>query len=238
MSTVRNDRMKRPRRPLLVIVGASIAVNAALGIYALVVPHFGTLQGKVLATSACITGAGALTLGCLPAWERHRLALLPWLGLVTAPLGFALLVIGMWAEIDSEAFGKAAGTVLVVAVVCVTACVLSLADLAPRYRRVLPIAGALAALLGGMIVGGIWADDPGAWYPRSIGVVAVLFAAASVSVPILYRASRGEPGAVPTEQPEVRFCPACGHPVASGTGGEAACGSCGNRFQVRYRAER
>lgn len=239
MSAVRDDSMKRrPRRPLLAVVGASIVVNAALGIYALVVPHFGSLQGKVLATSACVTGAGLLTLGCLPAWERQRLAFVPRLGIAAAPLGFALLVIGIWTEVESDAFGKAAATVLVVAVVCTLACVLSLADLAPRFRHILPVAGALALVLGGMIIGGIWVEFPGAWYGRAIGVAAVLFAAATVSVPILHRASRGEPGAVTTGQPDVRFCPACGHPLVAGAGGEAACASCGTRFQVRYLADR
>lgn len=226
--------MKRPRRPLLAVVGASIVVNAALGIYALVVPHFGSLQGRVLATSACVTGAGVLTLACLPAWERRRLAFLPRLGVAAAPSGFALVVIGMWARIESATYGKAIGTVLVVAVVCVTACVLSLAELAPRYRRVFPVADALAVVLGAMIVAGIWAGFPGAWYGRSVGVVAVLLAAASVSVPILQRASRGEIGAAAPAQPDVRFCPACGRPVLPATGDDAACGSCGNRFRVRY----
>ena len=234
MSTSHAARAKRPRRPLLAVVGASIAVNAALGIYALVVPHFGSLQGRVLATSACVTGAGVLVLACLPAWERGRLAFLPRLGVVAAPSGFALIVVGLWARIDSAAYGKALGTVLVVAVVCVTACVLSLADLARRYRRMFPTAVALAVVLGTMIAAGIWAGFPGGWYGRAVGVVAVLFAAAGVSVPILHRASRGESAAVAPAQPEVRFCPACGRPVLTATGGEADCGACGNRFQIRY----
>lgn len=238
MPTGQDHRLKRPRRPLLTLVGASIAVNAVLGIYALVVPHFGSLQERVLGTSACVTGAGVLVLACLPAWERRQLAVLPQLGVAAAPLGFTLLVIAIWAGIDSEAYGKTAGTVLIVAVVCLAACVLSLAELAPRYRRVFPVANTLAVALGAMIVGGMWSGFPGAWYGRAIGVVAVLFAAATVSVPILHRASRGEPEAASTAQPGVHFCPACGHPVEPATAGEATCGSCGTRFEVRYLAGR
>ena len=65
-------------------------------------------------------------------------------------------------------------------------------------------------------------------------MVAVLFAAAGVSVPILHRASRGESAAAAPAQPEVRFCPACGSSVLTAAGGEAVCGSCGSRFQIRY----
>ena len=194
MASLRAHSAGRPRRPLLAAVGTSIAVNAALGIYALVVPHFGSLQGRVLATSACVTGAGVLVLACLPARERGRLAVWPGLGIVAAPAGFALIVIGLWARIDNAVYGKALGTVLIVAAVSTVACVLSLAELARRYRRMFPAAVALAVVLGAAISAGIWAGFPGGWYARAVGVVAVLFAAAVVSVPILHRASRGEPG--------------------------------------------
>ena len=234
MHTVRAESVKRPRRPLLAVVGASIAVNAALGIYALVGPHFGSLQGRVLGTSGSVTGAGVLVLACLPAWERGRLAFVPRLGVTAAPVGFGLVVIGLWARIDSGAYGKALGTVLIVAVVCVTACVLALADLAPRYRRMFPVAVGLAVVLGTAIDIGIWVGFPGGWYGRAVGVVAVLFAAAGVLVPILHRASRGEPAAAAPAQPAIRFCPACGSPVAPLPGHDAACSGCGARFQVRY----
>ena len=234
MLKARAQTGRRPRRPLLAVVGASIVVNAAFGIYAIVVPHFGSLQGKVLATSACVTGAGVLTLACLPAWERGRLSLLPRLGVTAAPLGFTLIVIGLWAGIDNEAYARSLGTVLVVAVACVLACVLALAELAPRYRRVLPVANALAVVLGAMLVGGIWSGFPGGWFPRAAGVVAVLLAAASVSVPILHRASRSEPRAASPAEPALRFCPACGHPVVPAELGETSCTACGNSFQVRY----
>ncbi len=251
MKSLRSPGVGRPRRPLLAVVGCSIAVNAALGIYALVVPHFGSLQGRVLATSACVTGAGVLVLACLPARERGRLSVWPALGIVAAPAGFALIVIGLWAEIDRAAYGKALGTVLIVAAVSTVACVLSLAELARRYRRMFPVAVTLAVVLGTATVAGIWVGFPGGWYPRAVGVVAVLFAAAVVSVPILHRASRGEPrtaaatttdteGAAAPDAPALRFCPACGNqvvPAAGGAGGGAACGRCGARCEVRFLRE-
>ena len=238
MVVVPGGSTKRRRRPLLAMVLASIAVNAALGIYALLVPHFGALQGRVLMTSFCVTGAGVLAFACLPAWEQGRLAFLPPTGVAASTLGFAVAVAGIWTKTESASFWKTTGTVFVVAGVCVLASVLSLVRLASRYRRVFPIAVSLAGLLGAMIVAGLWGEFATAWYPRLLGVVAVLLAAVTLALPILHRASRGDREA--TAAPSrvgIRFCPSCGRPVSDVTGEDVTCGGCGARFQVRFEAQ-
>jgi DNA-directed RNA polymerase subunit RPC12/RpoP len=236
------------RRHLLAVVLASIVLNAALGIVALVLPHFGELQSRVLGTSACVTGAGVLVLACLPAWERRRLGVVPPLGMGLSVLGFLLLVIGIWGLGDNATFGKAAGTVTVAAAFCVLMCVISLVRLAPGYRWVLRFAVPDAALLGAMIIGVIWAGSPGTWYPRAMGVVAVLLGASVVALPILHRASRGRvgDGAIAAgeggrQAPAIGFCPVCGSAVAASAAGaeagvEVACPACGARSLVRVLA--
>jgi hypothetical protein len=228
----------RSRRLLLGVVLASIAVNAALGIYALLVPHFGALQGKVLGTSACVTGAGILAFACLPAWEQRRLGIVPPAAATSSALGFALVVTGIWTRTESAPFWKATGTALVVAGVAVLSSVLALARLVPRYRWVFPAAAALAGLLGAVIVGGLWGEPSSDWYPRLLGIVAVLLAAVTLALPILHRASRGELAivvAAPTGG--THFCPSCGRPVPTARDAAASCEHCGARFEVRYLGE-
>jgi hypothetical protein len=221
------------RRPLLAVLLGSIAFNAALGIYALLTPHFGGLQEKVLGTSACVTAAGVLTFACLPALEQRRARFTPLLGIGASLLGFSLAIGAIWAGGSGETFGKTMGSVFVVAVFAVLTSVLSLARLASRYRLVLTAAVALAFALGALIVGAMWGDPSGSWYPRLVGVVAVLLAAATLAVPILHRASRSEPAPAPAPA-GVRFCPSCGAPVALPASRESTCGSCGIRFRVDY----
>lgn len=234
MPSVSRGSTRGRRRPLLAALLASISVNAALGIYALLVPHFGALQGRVLMTSFCVTGAGVLAFACLPAWEQRRLAFLPLTGIAASTLGFALVAAGIWTRTESESFSKSTWTVFVVVGVCVLASVLSLVRLASRYRRVFPIAVSLAGLLGAMIVAGVWGEFETTWYPRLLGVVAVLLAAVTVALPILHRASQAdrEAAAVPSTV-RTRFCPFCGGPVIDVTGKGVTCGSCGARFRVR-----
>ena len=80
---------------------------------------------------------------------------------------------------------------IVVAGACVLATLLSLARVAPRYRRLYPTAEILALLLGALIVLGIWDTA----HPRLIGVVAVLLAAATLALPVLERWAQARRGA-------------------------------------------
>jgi hypothetical protein len=220
------------RRAVTIALLGSIAVNAALGIYALVASHFGTTQGKVLGTSACVTGAGILALACLPALERRRLGIVPLAGMAGSAAGFAIVVAGIWAEPDTNVFGQLAGTVFTVAGACVVASVLALATLAPAYRRLFDAALALIALLAAMILAGIWGELGSDTYPRAVGVVSVLLAATALALAILHRASRDVLAALAAAgSHEVRFCPSCGRRLAAGV---SACTGCGAAFEIRW----
>lgn len=222
------------RRRLLAVVLGSIALNAALGIAALVIPHFGGPEVRVLATSACVTGAGVLVLACLPAWERRRLGPVPPLAMGLGVLGFALAVGGIWWGGDSDAYGRALGTVLVCAVLLTLICLTALVRLAPRYLWVQHLAMGAAGVLAVLFVIAIWGEVDDGWYPRAAGVVAVLLAASVVALPVLHRASRG------WQQPAslVRFCPLCGAAAGPGAAAarELACAACGARVAVRVVA--
>ena len=82
-----------PRRLGLGIFFVSVAVNAALGIYAVLAPDFGETQGKILGTSLCVTGAVVLALACEPAWERRLLGPVPYAGAVLGAVGFTLAIV-------------------------------------------------------------------------------------------------------------------------------------------------
>jgi hypothetical protein len=227
--------MRQARGWLLRVVLASIVVNAAFGIYALVGPHLGTRAGQVLATSACVTGAGIFTLACLPAWERPRLRLLAAGGIAASILGFGMLALGAWLRTGNSTYWKLAGTAVVVASFAVLVSLLALARLSARYRAVFPAAVALAALLAGMIVFAVWSGNPSSAYGRAMGVVAVLLAAATVAMPVLHRAARSEPAEEPPPAgAELRFCPSCGRPIPATGTAESSCPACGARFRVAF----
>jgi hypothetical protein len=224
--------MANGKRALLGVVLAAIAVSAALGIAAIFVSDFGETLAKVLATSAAVTGAGIFVLALVLALERHRLGLLPAFGIVATLVGFGLVVVGAWAEIDDETFWKVAGTVLWIASWTVLASLLALARLAPRYRWSFLAAVAASLVLLVLIVIALWGDISSGDFWRAFGVVAVVTAALTLTVPVLHRASRPDLAA-PGASGRVGFCPRCGRSLRAESA-VGACRGCGARFEVRF----
>ena len=225
----------RYRRPVLGLVLGAIAVTAVLGLYAILVPgEFGDVQAKVLATSATISGTSVVLLAFVPAWERRLVRWLPAVGAALTLISFALLVVLIWAEPDSETYGKVMGTTMIPAAWSVLVCLLALATLPRRYRWAFLTAAGLTLALATLAVAAIWTEPDSTPVARLGGALAVLSAAFVLTVPVLHRASRGElavEGAAPTGG----FCPRCGCRVpAPATDETAACNRCGARFTVEY----
>ena len=230
--TERRPVGRRMRRLGLGIFFVSIAVNAALGFYAVLAPDFGETQGKILGTSLCVTGAILLALACEPAWERRLLGPAPHAGGALGVVGFTLAIGAIWTEPDSETWVKTTGTILTLAVACAAASLLVLARLTPGHRWV--FRGTLALLgLAAVIVGASWwFEDPGEWYVRTQGVVMIALAAFVVTIPVLHWVDRGALAVAEAVTGAVRFCPYCGTELAGGIGVVLGCGRCGRGFTV------
>ena len=215
---------------------ASVAVNAALGIFAVLAPAFGETQGKILATSLCVTGAALLTLACEPAWERRVLGPMPFLGAALGVVGLGLAVVGIWAEPEGDLLGKATGSLVSVAIGCAAASLLGLVRLTPGHTWVLRVALVLIAVGALLVAIAPWlGDDPSEWYLRTMGVVLIALAAFVVSVPVLHWVDRRSPTLAELPSDGVRFCPYCGGRVDARTGGVVACARCGRGFIVAAR---
>lgn len=210
----------------------AIALTAALGLYAVVVPDFGELQAKILGTSASVSGASVLLLACAPAWERRLYLPVPLLGAAASVAAFALIVIGLWSEPSHDAYWHTMGTMMSVAGWGALVSLLALAPLAPRYRWAFFATAGLTFLLAVLVVIGIWFEPDSEVFGRVAAGVAVLAAAFVVTVPVLSRAGRSETDAAAAVP--VGFCPRCGQELDADSGRAGPCPACGARFQVRF----
>ena len=224
---------RRVRRFGLGVFFASIAVNAALGIYAVLAPDFGETQGKILGTSLCVTGAVVLALACEPAWERKLLGPVPAAGAVLGAVGFAFAVAGIWTEPESEIWGKTMGNIFTVAVACAVASLLVLARLSPWHGWISVVTLALLGV-GTALIGLLpWlGDDPAEEYLRALGVVMIVLAAFVVTVPVMHWIDRGALVAAEAVTGAVRFCPYCGREFAGALDLELECARCGRGFTI------
>lgn len=211
---------------------ASIALSALVGIYVLVFGSGGEVERKVLGTALTTSGLSILIMACGAGLERGKLFLVPHLGIVTSILGWALLQLILWELADGPRWAEETLGLITWGVAAALACLLALATLAPRFAwvRWLGYAADLAvAVMVSLIIWHVLADDSEA-VGRTLGVLSILLAAATVAVPILHRMSQrdtpGEPGAI-------RHCVSCGGRVEGAAGEEIRCPECGARFQAR-----
>lgn len=220
------------RRIALGTFFASVVVNAALGIYAVLSPEFGDTQGRILGTSLCVTGAILLSLACEPAWERRVLGPAPYAGSLLGTLGFALAVGAIWAEPASDTYGKITGSTFTIAAACVVASLLALGRLVPRHVWAFEVTLVLLALGAALVTLVWWIEDLPELYARGMGVVLIALAAFVVTVPVLHWIDRSAIAVSEATAGAVRFCPYCGRRIAGGLRPETSCAQCGREFSV------
>lgn len=216
------------------LVIASVAIGSVLAIISLLSGEFGRTQTKVLVTSFSIAGGGLLVLACMVAWERGRLGPLPWAGSAVSVAGISMLIIGIWAEIDSEVFVKAMATLLIAGGSISLLSLLAVADLERRYQWVGTAAFGLLGIVAAYAIVLVWWEDPTDWAMRIFGVVGVLLASSVVTVPVLHLATKGEApqATIPSKSDKVRHCPMCGSEMDGLVDQSLLCPSCGRRFRV------
>lgn len=225
--------MTSPQRLLLRALLGSIAVSAALGIFAVLGDRFGKIEEKVLLTALAISGASILMMASLSSWNLasgRRRALV---GAVSAGLALVLVVPGMWLEVDSHGWWRVAVTLILVATHCAHGSLLQFARLAPRYQWSRWASIALAALLVALVLSLVWdlADGDDAVF-QVIAVDAILLAAATMAVGVFHWMSRVE--VAKQGGAEVAFCSRCGKRLWQ-PAGEVRCHHCEARFFIEFR---
>lgn len=156
---------RRARRSGLGVFFVSVAVNAALGIYAVLSPHFGYTAGKILGTSLCVTGAILMALCCEPAWERRLLTPVPVVGALLGAAAFAGVIVGLWAEPESATLEKLLASTFAAAIACTLASVVVLErarnGISLAHKRVITLTLGVIALDAAGAVALIWAAPSG-----------------------------------------------------------------------------
>ena len=205
------------RRRWLVAFLVSVAVNAVLGIWALVSNDFGPTQEKILATSFCVSGAMLGVLVNSPAIGRRVRWPAPAVGAVSAATAFLLLIAVVWVELDSIWWGKTIASLLIAAAGTTLIGLIGLLALRPEYEllRLIHTAATVVLVVTGVVA--LWAEIDADWVIRTIGVESIVVAALTLVVPALARYR-------PLQEPSIDgaaavvVCPRCGAHIDLSTG--------------------
>ncbi|MFM8385803.1 MAG: hypothetical protein ACKOCB_03125 [Planctomycetia bacterium] len=218
------------RRIALRLCLASITASAVVGVVILLsAGEMGATEGRILATTLCLSGASVLGMACAPAVERRRLGWVPRAALVASVLAGALGIVSVWVEgIRAEAWWKALGSVCVLAACGAHASLLALAEPSRRHAWLRPAAYACASLLCAWVLAMIWAEAEGDLGWRVMGALAILLAALTLLVPLVRRMAPDARGEAAPRQ--ARHCPACGASLTR----PDACDACDTRFRVDF----
>lgn len=228
----------RNRRALLNVFLASIAVNAVLGIWALLIEDFGQTQGKVLATSFLVSAMMLSILVNGSPLERRVLWPVPVLSAMSAALAFTIFIVMVWTELDETTPLKLAFSALAVGAGGTLAGLLQLFSLRINHELLRRANQVVIGLLVVSTVIAIWIELDQEWFARYIGILSVLVAAMTLAIPALARFLPPErrPGA---GSAGVRFCPSCGAPLLGDREDPHApvrCAECGVHFVVSLEA--
>ncbi|MEM8680126.1 MAG: hypothetical protein AAGF97_12330, partial [Planctomycetota bacterium] len=180
-------RFKQPLRVAFII---SVVVGACSGIVIVLRDTWGWYEVRVMMTTAVVAISSLCGLACdlsrTPAGPNR----FPSFGLMLTLLTACLLLAGIWAEIESEAFWKSCGVLACFAIATVHVCLLSIARLKSPYHWVFLIAMqvifGLACLVAIVI---LWELDEHAMW-QVIAVFSILAAALTLLIPLLHRISR------------------------------------------------
>ena len=182
------------KRPLLYLLVVSVIVSAVLGIIIVLRNTWDWFEIRVILTTVTVAIASLCGLACDLSRTPRGTNLLPLGGLLLTFLAAGLILVGMWADLESEAFWKSAWAISIFAVATVHVCLLSIAKLAGRFQWILLITCqviyGLAILLCIMI---IWEIDSDRMF-RLVAAVSIVDAALTLVIPLLHRISRTNDG--------------------------------------------
>lgn len=192
--------MPSARRTALNLLIASLLLSGALGIAALLVKEFGTLQARVLLTSLTVSGASILALASATALERQRFRTLAQTGIAITALGAACILVVIWFDPRSDDFLRFVGSIATVAIALAHCSLLSLATPAKRHEWVQRAAFAAAGLLAVLLVVFYWTEFDEEWYLRILGIASIVVTVLTILVPIFHKIA-GNESAPPRDVP-------------------------------------
>ncbi|QDT01861.1 hypothetical protein K227x_02300 [Rubripirellula lacrimiformis] len=184
------NRSSNLKTPFLYGLIGSVLLGAVLGIIAVLRNTWHWFEVQVMLTTVIVAVSSLCGLACDSFRTPKGMNLMPKAGLAFVGMAAALLLTGVWGEVDSEEYWKATICVCIIAVAIVHVGLLSIAKLASRFQWVYLVGSQIifgfALLLCATVIGQIESSE--VW--RLIAALSIVVAAISLVIPILHRISR------------------------------------------------
>ncbi|MBP90511.1 MAG: hypothetical protein CMJ64_28020 [Planctomycetaceae bacterium] len=180
------------KKTFLYSLVASVLLSAFLGIVAILSGRFGWVEIRIILTTVTIALGSICGLACGAYLGTKTGKALPLSGIVLTLLAAAMIIIGMWIEMESEGYWKLAASISVFAVACAHLSLLSMARLAEWFQWSLVAAYVVIFGVASLIVVMIFFEIDETGMFQLLGVAAIVDAAMTILVPIFHRLSRSD----------------------------------------------
>jgi hypothetical protein len=191
------DEINNLKRPLLYLLSASVILAVILGMAIVLRNEWSWFEIRVILTTLTIAAASICGLACDVSRALRGANLLPRGGLILSVVAACLILLGMWSDVNSEAFWRTTSCVTIFAIAAAHACLLSIARVARRFRWVTSVAYqvifGLALLIAIML---IWEIDNRRMF-QIVAAVSILDAGLTLLIPLLHRISKTDPTTPP-----------------------------------------
>lgn len=187
------DYAKIRRLSLKVFLGF-LGLTALIAIISVLSGEFGKLQEKVLATCFTVSAASICSMSCAAFIEKSRHVKLGLAGICLSIISSVLVIVGLWPEIDGDAYWKTTATLAVAAIALAYTFLLLLPDLDDKRKwvqRVFPVCVGVLAL---QIIAALWGEIEADGYFRAMAVVAIVVGLVTLAIPILMKLQGGTAG--------------------------------------------
>lgn len=175
------------RRKFLWSFLACLAITALVAIAAILDGRFDETKGRVLASSASISGASICAMACAAFVERGRVPWLGGVGIALAGLALLLVLIVLWAATRQRPWGRAALLATIWAVATAHAELLLLPRLSRAHRLVQPAAVAAIGTLATVLSVLVFWPSLGESVLQVVAVLSIVVALLTLAVPVLWK---------------------------------------------------
>lgn len=180
------------KKAFLYALIVSECLSAVLGILAILSGRFGWFEIRIILTTVTIAASSICGLACGAYMATKREQILPLAGIVLTLLAAAMIIAGMWIELESEGYWKLAASASVFSVACAHLALLSMARLAKWFQWSLVVAHVVIFGVASLLVIMILAEPREKGMFQLLGVAAIIDAAITVLVPIFHWLSRAK----------------------------------------------
>lgn len=182
------------RRALLLAIAALLSVSAFLAIAILLVGRFGSVEGRILGSTALLGGYGLVALPAVMLLDKERSRALAFSAAALAALAAALALASIWSRSGSDTLGRTVGsaTIVAIALAQIAAVTARRSERDPvSVRRLFFASCGTAGLVAASAVTLLWVASDGGGAARFLGALLVLDLLLVALQPLLARARSG-----------------------------------------------